>query len=188
MFLLISLINVSFIASCASNAPHPSLRPHRYNPGLAIKQLNAILQENPEDAEAHFQLGIVYSIEDSVSLAFKHFEKSVEYDPSPKRISWVDQNLEHNYMKHFCLGKAAIKDGNYEHAVYEFKIATSADPRKWEAFYQLAITYIKLGSDNFNRAKQALEEARNRATGNNKEMIEQLLENPPDSFSFIENQ
>ena len=135
-----------------------------------------MLRVNPEDADAHFGIGVVYSNLDSVSLAFKHLEKSMEYDPSHKRYVDANNNILHNYMKHFNAGQAATKDGNYEQAVYEFKIATLADPREWEGFYQLAVTYIKLGSDNFNRAKQALEEARNKAAENDKEMIEELLE------------
>ncbi len=176
VFLLIAFINVSFIASCASNALHPSLGPHRYNPSLIIKQANAVLQENPEDAEAHFQLGVVYSNLDSVSLAFEHFGKSMEYDPNPKRIELANNNIRHNYRKHFYTGQAATRDNRYEIAAEEFKKATLADPRNWEGFYQLAVTYIKLGTDNYNIARQALEEAWDRATEHDKKIIEELLE------------
>ena len=177
VFLLIALISASFITNCAPKRVHPSLRPHKNPPASQIiKKANALLRDNPEDAEAHFQLGIVYSHLDSVSLAFKHFEKSMEYDPSPKTLENANRNIKHNYSKQFYMGQAALKAGDYEMTADFYRRATLADPRNWEGYYHLALTLIRLGPNNYSKARKLLEEAREKATEDYIGRINRVLE------------
>jgi tetratricopeptide (TPR) repeat protein len=159
------LVNIYGDVSCTYHASpipirnYPSSEPNYF---LVIEQANIALQANPKDPEAHFQLGVAYSNLDSVYLGFKHFCKSMNYDPHPKRIELANNNIRHNYNKHYMMGQKAFEHKHYEIAAKEFKKATLADPRQWLGFFKLGVTYTQLGTGNKNNcdlAKRAFEKA-----------------------------
>jgi tetratricopeptide (TPR) repeat protein len=165
----------SILASCTSSLDEwLGAPPNASSYSRAIEMAKTALENNPEDAEAHFQLGVCYSNLDSVSLAFEHFSKSTEYDPNPKRTKLANNNIKHNFTKHYMMGQKAFEDKNYNVAATEFKKASLADPRQWLAFFKLGVTYTQLGIDNennYDRAKKAFEGAFHKAPDDDKRIV-----------------
>lgn len=124
---------------------------------LAIKEARKGLKQNPNDAEAYFQLGISYSGLDSVELAFDNFIESARLDPKPKRKELVANNILHNYSKHYNAGQATFKNGYLREASTEFALATKADPRQSVAFYNLGVTYSMLAEEDSSLHEKAID-------------------------------
>ena len=115
------------IAGCQSVATTSAkLRNQEGNYEMAIDLAKQSLADNPNDAEAYFQLGISYSHLDSVALAYECFVKSTELDP--KKEKDADNNIQHNFAKHYKLGQSAYKREDFQTSTEEFELATAADP------------------------------------------------------------
>jgi tetratricopeptide (TPR) repeat protein len=135
------------IAGCQSVATTSAkLRNQEGNYDLAIELARQAIAENPDDAEAYFQLGISYSNLDSVGLAYEAFTKSLELDP--KREADVKNNIQHNFAKHYKLGQSAYNRQDYEGAAEEFTMATNADPSQAVGYYNLGVCYDRLATDD----------------------------------------
>ncbi len=140
-FALVALIG--FAAGCQSVATTSAkLRNQEGNYELAIELARQAIAQNPADAEAYFQLGVSYSNLDSVALAYENFMKSVELDPRKQPL--VENNVKHNFAKHYKLGQSAFNRSDYEAAAREFGLATQADPRQAVAYYNLGVAYARL--------------------------------------------
>lgn len=138
---------VVLVAGCQSvNTTAGKLRNQEGNYEIAIELLTKAIAENPNDAEAYFQLGISYSELDSVSLAYQNFSKSLELDP--KRERDVKNNIQHNFAKHYKLGQSAYNRGEYLAAAEEFALATKADPTQAVGFYNLGVSYSNLARED----------------------------------------
>jgi tetratricopeptide (TPR) repeat protein len=136
-----------FAAGCQSvNTTAGKLRNQEGNYEIAIELLNQAIAENPADAEAYFQLGISYTNLDSVSLAYQNFTKAAELDP--KRERDVNNNIQHNFAKHYKLGQSAYNRGEYQGAADEFLLSTKADPKQSVGYYNLGIAYSSMARDN----------------------------------------
>ena len=136
-----------FAAGCQSvNTTSAKLRNQEGNYDLAIDLAKQALAENPADAEAHFQLGISYSHLDSVGLAYDYFVKAAEL--YPKKARDVENNIQHNFAKHYKLGQSAYNRRDYETASAEFGIATEADPTQSVAYYNLSVAQRELANEN----------------------------------------
>lgn len=109
---------------------------------LAIQKANEALAKNPKDAEAEFQLGLAYSFQDSVGLAYEHYMKALELDP--KREKLVNDNVQSNFAKHYNAGLNSLKDDDNFTAAHEFNKAVLADPRDEKGYFQLGTTYARL--------------------------------------------
>jgi tetratricopeptide (TPR) repeat protein len=112
---------------------------------LAIETANAALAENPNDAEAEFQLGIAYSYLDSVGAAYEHFVRS--YELEPKREKDARNNIQSNFARHYNVALNLLQDDDYYNAAVEFEKATLADPTEAKGFFQLGTTYTFLGDE-----------------------------------------
>ena len=135
------------ISSCQSvNTTAAKLRNQEGNYELAIDLAKKAIAEQPNDAEAYFQLGVSYSNLDSVDLAYKCFTKSMELDP--KKQNNARNNIQHNFAKHYKLGQGAFKRGDYLGSAEEFGLATQADPEQAVAYYNLGVSYNRLGTDD----------------------------------------
>jgi superkiller protein 3 len=134
------------IASCQSVATTSAkLRNQEGNYELAIDLAKQALAENPNDAEAYFQLGLSYSHLDSVALAYECFMKSIELDP--KKEKDAANNIQHNFAKHHKLGQSAFKRDDYQTAVNEFEMAVAADPTMAVGYYSLGVSYYRLARE-----------------------------------------
>ena len=175
---LILIYVVGFLGCQSVGSNSALLRNIEGNYNEAIISAKEAVKNNPNDAEAHFQLGVSYSNLDSVALAYNHFKKSMDIDPSSKRIDLANNNIKHNYAKHYNKGQEAFQHRFYDEAALEFTKATKADPRQWEGFFNLGVTYTRLGLDNtsnYDRAIQALETALDNSTGNDRKKIENMI-------------
>ena len=124
---------------------------------LAIEEARKGLQRDPIDAEAYFQLGISYSNLDSVGMAFTNFMESARLDPKPSRKELVENNIKHNYSKHYNAGQAAFQNGDLHKASTEFALATEADPRQSVAFYNVGVTYSLLAEEDSSLHERAID-------------------------------
>jgi superkiller protein 3 len=147
------------VAGCQSVATTSAkLRNQEGNYEIAIDLCKQALEQNPNDAEAYFQLGVAYSNLDSVALAFENFMRSIELDPdNDKREELANNNIKHNYSKHYNTGQAAFQDKNMEAAAQEFIKATQADPRQAVAYYNLGVTYSRMAADDSTYHQQAID-------------------------------
>ncbi|NIM19264.1 MAG: tetratricopeptide repeat protein [Candidatus Latescibacteria bacterium] len=172
------LLAIVVVSGCKSVATTSAiLRNQEGNYDLAIGYAKQALQENPRDAEAYFQLGISYSNLDSVALAYENFQKSVELDPSDKRKELAENNIKHNYSKHYNSGQAAFQDKEYNAAAEEFIAATQADPRQSVAYYNLGVAYSRLAAEDstyHERSIEALEQCLEKSTPDQSHYIDAL--------------
>jgi superkiller protein 3 len=157
------------VVGCQSVALNSAiLRNQEGNYDLAIEQANIAISQDPNSAEAYFQLGVSYSNLDSVALAYSNFMKAVELDPkNKKRNELANNNIKHNYSKHYNTGQAAFQDKSLETAANEFILATQADPRQAVAYYNLGVTYSRLAANDssyHHDSIQALEECLEKST------------------------
>ncbi|MCK5406410.1 MAG: tetratricopeptide repeat protein [Candidatus Krumholzibacteria bacterium] len=209
-----SIVLFAFVvAGCQSVATTSAkLRNSEGNFEMAIDLCQQALAENPDDAEAYFQLGIAYSNLDSVSLAYDSFVKARELDP--KKAKDVENNIQHNFAKHYKLGQSAFKREDFQNSVDEFELATHADPTQSLGYYNLGVSYTELAKtvdekyyDNAIEVLDRVLELSNpseshyinalgftgkalASTGREdeaRERFERLIEEDPTSYEVIEN-
>jgi tetratricopeptide (TPR) repeat protein len=136
----------------------------------AIEVAKQVIDENPSDAEAHFQLGLSYSHLDSTAAAYRHFTTALELDPrNTKRREMAENNIQHNFTKHYTIGQSEFRHGGMASAVGAFEKATAADPRRAVGFYNLGVVYSRLAESEpgfRDDAASAFEEAVRRSTPN----------------------
>jgi Flp pilus assembly protein TadD len=105
--------------------------------GNAFRQrqnFNRYLQNatvNPKDADAHVQLGLIYSQRRQDAKAFEHFTKAVEIDKDE-----VDANYE--------LGKIARKKGEFQQALNYFSVVLEQNEKHAlsEVWREIGATYF----------------------------------------------
>ena len=130
------------------------LRNQEGNYDMAIKLAQEGLAANPNDAEAHFQLGYSYSKLDSVGLAYEHFMKAMELDP--KKTPDVKDNIQSNFAKHYKLGQSAFNRQDFRAASDEFALATASDPMQSNAYYNLGVAYDRIAEEDSTYHEKAL--------------------------------
>ncbi|MGC9348291.1 MAG: tetratricopeptide repeat protein [Anaerolineae bacterium] len=96
----------------------------------AVTELEALLESDPSNAEAHFQLALVYFNLQQFDLAREHFNRSVELEPD--RAGAVHHNL----------GVLAYQIGDLDTALVEFNAALEVDPDDPDTYYQRGATYL----------------------------------------------
>jgi len=94
----------------------------------AVKQYKKIIETNPNDAEAYYNIGVVYYGEKKYDSAKAQFQKAIEIYP----------NFSEAY---YSLGAVYYAETNYDKAIEAFSKAIQIDPRNYEAIYQLGIVH-----------------------------------------------
>lgn len=206
------LLIAIFVYGCQSvNTTAAKLRNQEGNYEIAIDLAKKALADNPNDAQAYFQLGISYSNLDSVALAYDNFTKALKLNPKLEKDA--RNNIQHNFAKHYKLGQGAFKRNDFLSSAEEFEMATFADPEQAVAYYNLGVSYSRLGRDDkeyYTKAIAALDkvlelsnpneshyinalEVTGKAlveTGREEEALEKfnrLVEEDPTSYDVIEN-
>ncbi len=149
---LIAAIGCQSVATTSAK-----LRNQEGNYDVALQLCREALATNPDDAEAHFQMGYAYSKLDSVQLAYEHFMKAGELDP--KKKADADDNIQSNFAKHYKLGQSAFNRQDYKAAADEFDLATLANPTQANAYYNLGVAYTRLAEDDSTYHEKALQAA-----------------------------
>lgn len=152
------ILAIAVAVGCQSVATTSAkLRNQEGNYDLAIQLAKEGLAANPNDAEAHFQLGYSYSKLDSVELAYEHFMKAAELDP--KKVPDVKDNIQSNFARHYKLGQSAFNRQDYKTASDEFYMATASDPTQANAYYNLGVAYDRLAENDSTYYQKALDAA-----------------------------
>lgn len=135
----------------------------------AAEAFRQAVELEPDNAEAHYKLGLAYHALGKDEDSEKSFEKAARaYD------KLADKNPK-DAGAHFYLGLAYAKLGEYEDAVKAYKQAVKLDEEDDEKFYELGVAHCKLAQykegikafekaleinpDNF-RAADAIEKAK----------------------------
>jgi Flp pilus assembly protein TadD len=98
---------------------------------------------NPNDADAHVQLGLIYSSRRQVEKAAEHFQKAFDIDNEE-----IDANFE--------LGKLARTDGEFQKAIEYFSVVVEQNDKYSvsEIWREIGLTYLEAGM--LNEAETAL--------------------------------
>jgi tetratricopeptide (TPR) repeat protein len=139
MLALIAALGCQSVATTSAK-----LRNQEGNYEMALKLAKEALEKNPNDAEAHFQMGVSYSYLDSVALAYEHYIKAKELDP--EKTADVDNNIQSNFARHYKLGQSSFNRQDMKGAATEFELATKANPTQARAYYNLAVAYQRLAA------------------------------------------
>ncbi|NNF00931.1 MAG: tetratricopeptide repeat protein [Pyrinomonadaceae bacterium] len=99
---------------------------------------------NPNDADAHLQLGLIYQKRRQHEKALEHFTKAVEIDGEE-----IDANYE--------LGKIARTNKDLQKAIEHFSVVVEQDETysSNEVWREIGATYLE--AEMFNEAQEALE-------------------------------
>jgi len=87
---------------------------------------------NPNDADAHLQLGLIYAKRHQEGKAFEHFTKAFEID---------NEEIDANYE----LGKIARKDGDLQKAINHFSVVVEQNDKYSlsEIWREIGATYLE---------------------------------------------
>jgi tetratricopeptide (TPR) repeat protein len=174
-FCLLLLASTAFYGCQSVATTSAKLRNQEGNYDLAIDLSKQALAQNPNDAEAYFQLGVSYSHLDSVRMAYENFQKAIELDPRKEQMA--NDNIRHNYAKHYNLGQKAFLRSEFTVSAREFKLASLADPREAIGFYNLGVSYARLGEEDpsyYEKAIEALDVVLELATPADKHYVDAL--------------
>jgi tetratricopeptide (TPR) repeat protein len=109
-----------------------------------LRQQMEIATTNPRDADAHYQLGLIYQQRRQYTEAIARFEKAIEIDPSEADAQ-------------FQLGRIAREQGRFDDAIRYLKTAAGLNEKlsSSEVWRELGAAY--LGLSRFEEAAVALE-------------------------------
>jgi len=109
-----------------------------------LQQQLEIATTNPRDADAHYQLGLVYQKRRQYSEAIARFQKAIEIDPTESEAQ-------------FQLGRIAREQGRFDDAIRYLKTAAGLNDKlaSSEVWRELGAAY--LGLSRFEEAVAALE-------------------------------
>jgi tetratricopeptide (TPR) repeat protein len=111
----------------------------------AIRNYREVLRSNPDSAEAHNNLGVVYETLGRYEDAEKEYQAALKIEPEYARA-------------HNNLGVVYDKYGHHEDAVKEYQAALRIDPDYAKAHNNLGVVYRRLGryEDAVRELKAAL--------------------------------
>lgn len=99
-----------------------------------LKNQLEIATMNPRDADAHYQLGLIYQERRQYDEARKRYQRAIEIDPKEAE-------------PFFQLGKVALEEGKAEEAIGYFTSAAALDDKccSHEVWRELGRAYLKAG-------------------------------------------
>ncbi|PYV17374.1 MAG: hypothetical protein DMG07_05990 [Acidobacteria bacterium] len=113
---------------------------------LAQAVLETAVRNLPEDRNLALALGTAYQLRGQMERAQRTFLELRDRRPSDSLV-------------YVYLGNSYFEAGRFEAAVEAFTKATALDPRNGRAFYQAAVSLVKLGREAEPRTRQFLETA-----------------------------
>lgn len=145
-YVVLAVLMVSVVAFYACKSVETTsavLHNEHGNYPKAIEMANAALAKNPNDAEAHFQLGVSYSYTGDMKGAYREFTIAGKLDPAKRADAETD--IKSNWAKHFNSGLSEFQAENQAGAAHEFELATQADPRQVKGWLNLAKVFYTIG-------------------------------------------
>lgn len=109
-----------------------------------LRQQMEIATTNPRDADAHYQLGLIYQQRRQYTEAIARFQKAIEIDPTEPDAQ-------------FQLGRIAREQGRFDDAIRFLKAASALNDKlaSSEVWRELGASYV--GMSRFEEAVAALE-------------------------------
>ena len=101
----------------------------------ALKAFQHVLQLNPQNAEAHCELGAVYRLKEKNDDALEAYLRALELPASPQTHG----------VAHICLARLYHSQGRFVDAENHAEHATAMLPKNAELFFRLADTYVQRG-------------------------------------------
>jgi len=144
--LLLGLIGAFAVTGCAQNPHLSGGRLYRSQKiyDKAQRELELAVQQEPNNALAHLELGMVYAEIGKTKEAGQEFDKAEQLDPKKKKD--VDANRQHYWVEHFNAGiRLSNEDQNFTAAAEEFQKAIDLDPNDVRAYTNLAFCLRKTG-------------------------------------------
>lgn len=155
LVLLLLVAALSIVFACKSvETTSAMLHNEHGNYPEAIKMAKAALAKNPDDAEAHFQLGYSYSMTKMMKEAYEEFMEASRLDPEGQKER-ADNAIRSNWVTHFNSGIAEAQAENYVGAAMEFEQATLSDPRDVKGWLNLAKVYSRIGIEDSTYMEKA---------------------------------
>lgn len=114
---------------------------NRYNEAIVL--LYEIIENDIENSEAYYELGILLKENDRRSDAIRIMENLVGFDNSSKNLN--------------LLGSLYYENSEFKRALSTYKKALELDPKNYDLYYNLGMTYTAL--NNFNKAQEFYEKA-----------------------------
>ncbi len=123
-----------------------------------IEQLEQAVQLYPKDAEALYLLGTAYAQKSDWERMSANFDKSLAIAPTFE--PQIKNERDKNWVTAFNsgVGKINAKEGkepDIEGAIKQFITCTVIDPKRGDAYRNLAVTYMR--ANNLDAAKSAYE-------------------------------
>ena len=151
--LAVLIVSLFAFSACKSvETTSAMLHNEHGNYDLAIAQAKKALENNPNDAEAHFQLGVSYSYTGDMAGAYKEFITAATLDP--KKRDNAETDIKSNWAKHFNNGLSEFQTENLAGAAHEFELTTQADPRQVKGWLNLTKVYYQLSLNDSTYAQQ----------------------------------
>lgn len=110
----------------------------------AEASLETALERTPENARVLYNLGLVYLKEDRLNDARKTFESSLKLDPRADTM--------------MALGSVYFRQNDFESAIAAYGRAVDAAPKQFDAWGNLAETYVATGKHD-TQAAEAFQKA-----------------------------
>lgn len=151
--LAVLIVSLFAFSACKSvETTSAMLHNEHGNYDLAIAQAKKALENNPSDAEAHFQLGVSYSYTGDMAGAYKEFMTATALDP--KKRDDAETDIKSNWAKHFNNGLSEFQTENLAGAAHEFELTTQADPRQVKGWLNLTKVYYQLSLNDSTYAER----------------------------------
>jgi tetratricopeptide (TPR) repeat protein len=112
----------------------------------AVDAFQQVLQLNPQNAEAHYELGAVYRFKEKTDDALETYLHALELPASPQTHG----------VAHLCLARLYHSQGRFADAENHEQHAVAMLPKNAEPFFRLADTYVQRGK--LALAKQAYQQ------------------------------
>lgn len=155
LFILVLLVSLFLINGCGVKSQYITsakiylkLRPPDYD--KAIEQLKLELEHNPDNAEAHFLLGKIYSQKRMYSEMASSFDACLKLSPQFKKE--IQEIRMDKWVAMFNSGVNDAEQDSSEKALEKFKMAIIIDPTRYEAYLNAAAQTNKM-----NDCQQAME-------------------------------
>ncbi len=140
--LVLSVVIVSMYSCKSKETMSAILHNDQGSYDKAIEQAKLAIAKNPNDADAHFELGRAYSFTGDMAGAYKEFMMSAQLDP--KKVADAETGIKSNWAKHFNAGISEFQTDNLAGAAHEFELTTQSDPRQVKGWLNLAKVYASL--------------------------------------------
>ncbi|MBN1996452.1 tetratricopeptide repeat protein [candidate division KSB1 bacterium] len=116
----------------------------------AIEQLEMAVEMYPNDAEAHYLLGEGYATRGEWEKMNDMFEKSAAINMTFR--PQIKNTRDKFWVTNFNSGVNRINGGDIAGAIRQFKTCVRIDPKRIDAYRNLAVTYLQ--ADSLEQAKK----------------------------------